>query len=244
MNKQLAVGDRLQILYEQEQEYYMTTVKAVNRENFIIDEPTSGGKVLEMPPYSSWQFCLIKDDAVYFFSSRINGVEITGDESSYLVKPPYYMQRQQRRFHVRVPCHLELMYWLWDEINTPGENNPARLPHDSGLREDPEWIADHLKTLESRVPGEVAFTLDMSGGGIRMVTLNPLKRNDYLQLKISLFEKQQSQLLLLEGRVVRVVPLNIGGWKRYRVGVSFINIDHKVQERIISYLFKLMRNKI
>ena len=244
MIEQLRENTQLQILNEFEQEYYLATIKEAGKDSFTILEPISGGKTLDMPQYSSWQFCLPGEDAVYFFTARIVGVSKEGGETAYVVKKPDSAHRQQRRGHVRVPCHHNLIYWNWDKTAVKGLPSPAIATRSSDLWEDPIWMKDYLRNLEKRVAGKNSFTLDMSGGGLRMVTLEPLERQEHLFIKLTLDEQRSRQVLLLEAKVVRVVPLNIGGWKRYRIGVSFVNLDLKVQERIISYLFKLMRKKL
>ncbi len=244
MIDQLQVDAQLQILHEADQEYYMTRVKEVSRDTFAVYEPESGGKILDMPQFSSWQFCLLRDDAVYFFTSRIVGIDREGSEKYYLIRKPDSVHRQQRRGHVRVPCHHNIVYWPWEDALAAGQPSPVVATRTTELWDDSVWMQDYQKTLEEKVSGKNAFTLDMSGGGLRMVTLEPLERHDRILLKIALDQKNPSQAMLLEARVVRVVPLNIGGWRRYRVGISFIDLPEKVQERIISYLFTVMRKKI
>jgi c-di-GMP-binding flagellar brake protein YcgR len=244
MFEHLRPGVRLQVLHEPEKEYFMTVIKHVEKEGFTILEPVSGDRILEMPLSSSWQFCLPGEDAVYFFTSRI--VEIVKEDSNlyYLLKPPDSVHRQQRRGHVRVPCHHNLTYWFWRDPSAAGLPSPDMAAHSSNFGEDSIWIQDYLGKLEEKIPGKNAFTLDISGGGLRMVTLESLERHDRLLIRIHLDEQRSRQVMILEAKVVRVVPLNIGGWRRYRVGVTFVNLNEKVRERIISYLFKIMRNKI
>lgn len=244
MIAQLKPEAKLQILKEDEQEYYMTMVKSVDRDCFTVNEPLSGGKGLEMAQFSTWQFCLLGDDAVYFFTSRVVSVLRDGAETRYVIKIPDTVHRQQRRGHVRVPCHHDLLYWLWADAEANGLPSPSKATRSSDLWEDPLWVNDYLSGLSSRVPGKSAFTLDMSGGGLRMVTLEPLERQERLLLKIALDEPKSNRVLLLESKVIRVVPLRIGGWNRYRVGVSFVNLNENIQEKIISYLFKVMRKKL
>ena len=243
MKEQLVVDDQLQVLNETEQEYYMSRVHEVGKNSFTILGPESGGKILVMPDYSSWQFCLLRDDAVYFFNSRIIEMRQEGGVIFYEISKPKALRRQQRRGHVRVPCHYNLAYWGWQEVSASGLPSPIIATRSSELWEDPEWVEDYLGRLEGRIAGKNAFTLDISGGGLRMVTLEPLKRHDHLLIKIELDPKRTKQLLFLEARVIRVVALDIGGWQRYRVGLSFINLTEKVQEKIIGYLFTVMRKK-
>ncbi len=244
MFKKLGVEDRLQVYNEPEQEYYMAKILDFDNDEMLISEPLSGGKTLEMPNHSSWQFYLNKDDAVYFFNSRVVGSNKEGSSTSYMIKRPQVAHRHQRRGHVRVPYHQSLQYWRWEELKPVNGMSPEKLLKSTDLWEDPIWIRDYLKELEAAAPVKQAFSLDMSGGGLRMVSLEPLSRYDRLLIKTHIGEKENQQLLLLEGKVVRVAPLNIGGWKRYRAGISFMNIDPKIQEQIISYLFTLMRNKL
>ncbi len=244
MDQHLKKDARLQILNEAEQEYYMTVVADVQGDSFTVPEPLSGGKGLDMPQYSSWQFCLIGEDAVYFFTSRVTGISRDGGDTRYVIRKPDTVHRQQRRGYVRVPCHLNLLYWPWEDAIIPGLASPVLATRSADLWEDPLWIKDYVKELESRSSAKSAFTLDMSGGGLRMVTLDSLERNQRILLKIELDEGRKSNVMLLEAKVVRVVPLNIGGWKRYRVGLTFTELEEHVQESLIGYLFRLMRKKI
>ncbi len=244
MNKRLEIDDRLQVLQESEQEYYLTRVKDINSDSLEIYAPLSGGKTLDMPEHSSWQVCLVKDDAVYFFRTKV--LEKTGGQDlvRYIIKRPESVKRHQRRGYVRVPFHRNILFWNWHEVKTNREINPEKVVRNSDLWKDPRWVSDYIAGIEEKSPGKAAFTLDMSGGGLRMVSLEQPEKQDRLFLKINLDEKNKQQVLFLEGRVVRVVPLNIGGWKRYRAGVSFINVDEKVRENLIGFLFKVMRNKM
>ncbi len=243
MTGRMKTGDRLQVLNEVEQEYYMTRVQDMGEDFFTIAPPVSGGKKLDMPEYSSWQFCLIRNDAVYFFSSRVTGVSSDLTKKRYMIIVPETLHRQQRRSYVRVSCHCNILYWRWEDAQIDGLTGPAQVTGNPDLWDDPLWLEDYLKELEGNVAGKNSFTLDMSGGGLRMVTLEPLEKSKRILLKLELDNKSEKRFLLLEARVVRIMALNIGGWKRYRVGISFAALRADVREKIISYLFKEMRKK-
>ncbi len=230
MRELFTMNARLKILYEPDQRYYTTTIKESGENSFIVNQPKAGNKGLMMPQYSSWQICLLGEDAVYFFNSKVVDVISSGDINSYVIKYPDRVFRQQRRGYVRVPSHHNILYWQVNDIHLAG--------FDSAV-----IIQDYLEELETRVPGKTAFSLDISGSGLRMVTLEPLTKHSRLLLKINVGEQLYEGLLTLEAMVVRVVPLNIGTWSRYRVGVNFLNLDDKMQERIVSFLFRLMRQK-
>jgi len=244
MLKKFQIEDRLQVFNRSEQEYYRASVIAFDEKNIQISEPLSGGKRLNMPQYSSWQFCLNKDDGVYFFTSLVVGVKDDGIAKHYQINYPATAHRHQRRSHVRVPCHHNLLYWHWNQLKMVDLVDPEKIVCSPGLWSDAVWVKDYLGEMETLCPAKPAFSLDMSGGGLRLVSLEPLARQDRLLLKIYLDEKNKEQLLLLKGKVVRVSTIKIGGWKRYRAGISFLNLDQKIQEQIISYLFTVMRQKV
>ncbi len=244
MFKKLQIEDRLQIFNKPEQEYYTANIIAVDENEILISEPLSGGKQLNMPQYSNWQFYLNKDDGVYYFTSLVVGVKGDGILKSYQIKHPGTAHRHQRRGHVRVPCHHNLLYWHWNQLRPIKNFDPKKIVYSPDLWSDAVWVKDYLGAMEETCPSKPAFSLDMSGGGLRLVSLDPMLRQDRLLMKIYLDEKNKEQLLLLEGKVVRVSALNIGGWKRYRAGISFLNLDQKIQEQIISYLFTIMRQKV
>jgi len=230
LKEHFIVDAKLQILFEPDQKYYTTTIKEISDNFFIINEPRSGNSTLEMSQYSSWQFCLLGEDAAYFFNSKVIEAVGAGKEKNYAIRYPDRIFRQQRRGYVRVPSHHNILYWLVDEIHFAG--------YDSAM-----ILQDYLVELESRLPGKTAFSLDMSGSGLRMVTTEPLDKHDRLLMKIYLGEERSSEVLTLEAMVVRTVPLRIGNWSRYRVGVNFLNLDDRMQEKVISFLFRLMRKK-
>lgn len=244
MSEKLQVGVKLQVKNEVERKDYQTTVTARGEQTFTIEEPLNEGRALNMPPQSSWQFCLLGSDAVYFFTARVAGMKQEDGGVSYRIEWPDRVQRQQRRRHVRVRCHHTILYWLWEEVEQSPEGTPHQAEKNPDLWEDAQWLREYLARLNEEVPPRNAFTLDLSGGGMRLVSLDKLDRGQRLLLKLVLDEGSDFQLLLIEAMVVRVMPLEIGGWKRYRIGVEFVNLDEKVQERLIAYIFRLMRRKV
>ena len=63
------------------------------------------------------------------------------------------------------------------------------------------------------------------------------------RLIIYLYLENEAEGHRVEGRVVRVVPITHGSWKRYRIGVMF-KTNSQFRERIIRYLFTVMQRRI
>ena len=237
----LTVGTRLQLLHEIEQVQYSAQVKEVKRDSFTTTEAVAGNKELQMEPGSVFQATLMGSDAVYYFTARVIDIFRENDKPYFIFQWPEQMHRHQRRSHVRVPCHLHVFFWSLHEaleelskMIVGGETIPL---------EDARWGMGLLEELNAKLPARQGVTLDLSGGGLRMVAPEPVKRQERLLLKICLDERCR-QFFLLEGRIVRSTPLAIGKWKRHRVGVAFMNTSQGIQERIIRHIFRIMRKRV
>jgi c-di-GMP-binding flagellar brake protein YcgR len=237
----LTVGARLQLLDEQEQFYYAAQIKQVGRSTFTTGEAVAGDKKLNVEPGAELQVTLLGYDAVYYFNTRLAGIAGKEEALEYTFELPKLIHRHQRRSHVRVPCHLHVYFWSLDEAMRELARRVSggdRIP-----LEDDRWGKGLLEELQEILPPRQGVSMDLSGGGLRMVSLEPVERQERLLLKICLDERCRSYFLL-EGRIARVAPLAIGKWQRYRVGVAFTNISQGLQERIIRHIFRVMRRRV
>ncbi|MDF2882587.1 MAG: flagellar protein [Clostridiaceae bacterium] len=81
-----------------------------------------------------------------------------------------------------------------------------------------------------------ALVIDISGGGLRLVTSRPLKMGNNLIMNIPLKDDN----LVLKGKVVRH-ELNVD--KKHVCGIAFQDMLNENIERIIRYIFELMREQ-
>ena len=237
----LAPGARLQLLDEQEQIYYAAQIKQVGSSTFTTGEAVAGNRKMKIEAGAELQVTLLGYDAVYYFSTRLTGIAGKGESLEYTFELPKLIHRHQRRSHVRVPCHLHVYFWFLDEAMR--ELARRVCGGDKIPLEDDRWGKGLLGELQGILPPKQGISLDLSGGGLRMVTREPLERQERLLLKLCLDERCRSYFLL-EDLIVRVVPLTIGKWQRYRVGVAFTNLSQGLQERIIRHIFRVMRRKV
>lgn len=234
-------GTRLHIYHEQEQRSYTAAVLGSERSYFSISPPGERGAGLEMPPGSVWRFCLVREDGLYHFTSTVLG-RFTEPLTHYRVSRPAATQRQQRRQYVRLACRVEVIYWNLEQIPSfrSGPEEPGGKetgPPGDSLHE----VGGYLALLDG-VPGIPAYALDLSGGGIRLLASQKLPQGSRLLLEIRL-DDPGTEVLLAEGKVTRVSPLEEEPQPRYRVGVSFSAISRGVRERIIRYVFKRLRSR-
>ena len=86
-----------------------------------------------------------------------------------------------------------------------------------------------------------AQTLDISGGGLLFATDRSFLPDDRLKIILELPPDQKIELV---GRVARIVNNPSGAWRRFSVGVEFIQIGERDRDRIIRWVFERQRELI
>ncbi len=106
-------------------------------------------------------------------------------------------------------------------------------------------INQRLKALMSQTMAEGAFEIpearieNISGGGLKMLCNKNFAPGD--RLDIRLFLPDQSQDIEVTGEVVWTCENIEGG---YKVGVQFVDIDERVRERVVRYIFAWQRRML
>lgn len=130
------------------------------------------------------------------------------------VKIPQTFKKIQRRKYVRVPVTTSVKYMV-----TPKEYRLRRLDN---------------TTINNMNQG---ILVDLSGGGLKFVSNESLKDKSLLvQMKFDSFE------LIAKGEVVRCI---FDEKERvYDIGMNFTDIGAQEREKLITYIFRLMREQI
>lgn len=82
-----------------------------------------------------------------------------------------------------------------------------------------------------------AVLVDLSGGGMRVRVTEEVKVNDFLMMSLTV----NNEDTFMVGQVMRIVKDDEG---RYYCGLSFEFLDIATRERIIKYIFQLMRDQM
>ncbi|MFT5871343.1 MAG: c-di-GMP-binding flagellar brake protein YcgR [Clostridium sp.] len=101
-------------------------------------------------------------------------------------------------------------------------------------------IKNQPKTKPSTVASSEylqAILVDLSGGGMRVKVSEEIKLNDYLLVSLTV----NSENILIVGQAMRIVKDDEG---RNICGLSFEFLDNITRERIIKYIFQLMREQM
>lgn len=131
-----------------------------------------------------------------------------------IVRTPGDAKKIQRRRYVRVPHTGELKY--------------LEVPKDYKLRRIDQGTISRMTN---------ALTVDISGGGLKFIT------HDDVREKVLLVMLQIDDLrMIAKGEVVRCIYDEVE--KAYDCGINYTDIGEQDREKLISYIFKLMRQQI
>jgi c-di-GMP-binding flagellar brake protein YcgR len=212
MEKILAVNQKIEIRSDAQEGFYKSTVQGLLPQGFLISVPQLGGDWLHLIPGMKVEVRAFADHAQYLFATLVLDRLKENDLSLYLLSLPGDVERIQLRDYVRAKSALDVFY---------REVPLAELPNVSLL-----------------MPDKKGITIDLSGGGLRMLIKEPIDPENLLLLKIT--------LPLPSGRPVTITVLGeVKGYEkthedqpRYEVRLSFKDISERDREKIIAAVFQ------
>lgn len=159
-------------------------------------------------------------DKVISFLAKVTG-RISDETSVYRLSELRAFNKIQRRENIRVELTEELLY---ADHRILGNLNIKDIKPGKLLARIQEYLKEGL-------------ILDLSGGGLKFSTKESFPIGKNLILAFELEEEK----IILKGRIVHkdinLIPKNTV----YKYGVEFIGIEAKQQEKIIKFLFVVMR---
>jgi c-di-GMP-binding flagellar brake protein YcgR len=139
-----------------------------------------------------------------------------------LISWPQKTERIQRRDFFRIPCALDAQFMvITGQGFPPGDLSPEDLPL-----------------------SETALAVNLSGGGLLLVSDSKLSVDSLLLLRLPLHARDEIKTVLLKGKVIRTASFRLGKVRRYRYGIKFLDLKEKDREEIISYIFSTMRERL
>ncbi|MCT4606741.1 MAG: PilZ domain-containing protein [Marinisporobacter sp.] len=92
-------------------------------------------------------------------------------------------------------------------------------------------LEDHEKII-------LALTKDISGGGLRVISKEPLELGSTIEISI----ESGKETFVLKGKILRCTPYKDEGSKYdFDIGISLDDASEKVREKIISFIFDYQR---
>lgn len=165
---------------------------------------------------------------IYYSKNKIYGFDLTVLEEVvdnivlYRLPFPVEFYVVQRRQYVRIPIVIDIKYLKYNDYQTLDLENFN--------------FQDLDEKYENIISESLSF--DLSGIGIGIVTDEHFEINDKLIIYI---ENPDLNLMTL-GQVKRIDQIE--NRRSFRLGIEFINIVFKDKEKVINYVFKMMRNQL
>jgi c-di-GMP-binding flagellar brake protein YcgR len=224
----ICINRLLEVYDSGSQLYYKSIVQEIHDTFFAIGVPMRNKRLLPMPPDSKWTFKAAVEDALYYFHGKAIGQKKCGEILLFKITWPEKFERCQRRHFFRLSALLGLHFWV--------------------LKEEDDFSLDLKDSLVKlrNVFGEPekAVAVNMSGGGMLMVTSRRLPRDAILALQIFFRGPKAEETILIQGKVIRINVAKIKGVMRYHYGVKFVKISEKMRDRIINFIFISLRERL
>lgn len=210
----LYVGQKITVKQLPDGERFKSMVQDLDDKTVSITLPVRKGEYLLLHNQDSVQVEFPLQDAIYSFTCEVSGRRKVNQVSLVVIPRPTVFSRRQRRQFVRLPVIMPLHIYLDNTL-------------------------DRNKKPSASVPGKV---VDISGGGLQFTCNIPLQAKSSLNLLLPLDDEPKNPPLQLRGVVSWVDEDEQNN--SIRVGLSFTDISEADRERIISYIFRKMRNRI
>jgi c-di-GMP-binding flagellar brake protein YcgR len=213
-NINFTVNSRIEI--DVDSEIYKSNIQDVSEDCISISIPVNNHKYMPLSKGEKVDVIYYEEKNVYKFNTVVVGRKIERI-LMIMLKKPEKVQICQRRNFVRVPLILDVLCAIFP------------------LEKDLYHLNDQVEVFK-------ACSVDMSGGGMKIVVdvkmKDKLKYGDIIIVTIPM----ENDSLTLKGKLVRIS--NNKDESKLTCGLSFIDMDRNSRERIIRVLFQIMRQHI
>lgn len=141
-----------------------------------------------------------------------------------LVSP---FEKVQRRMHQRVSCHSRIRY--------------RQIPKEEALQI--EESARILQILEEEGESYEDSLVDISGGGIRFTSREPIPESSYLIASFELTNEKRKAEMQVIGQVVFSMPLR-NEQNCFDIRMKYIGLTEEERAQIIRFVFQLERDSL
>ncbi|MFW0860926.1 MAG: flagellar brake protein [Dethiobacter sp.] len=212
--KWLSVQQKIEIMQLPDGERFKSLIQELDGETVAVTVPYRQGKYLLLHSGEMVRVEFVVSDAIYGFQAKVLGRRKSNNVPLVLLSRPAFFTRKQRRSFVRFPITLPVRFYLHPQ--SVGPLTPESCEEKTGK------------------------TIDISGGGLQIYTSTAVQVGAQVLLRLKLNDGHPQELSL-SGNVNWVTE---DEWNRsVRFGVCFQGISEAAQERIISYVFSMMRQR-
>ncbi len=205
--------------------FYSLVSEVIDDDRIKITMPLEKGRIVPLPVNGRFNACFYTTNGLY--QARVIVVDRFKEENIYMlvIELVTDLVKFQRRQYYRLGCTMEIYYRKIEdeqqEFDYNGESDGEKTENQPGRDEDyKEGVA-----------------LDISGGGIRFMSEEALNVGDRIFLVIEIqYDESEKKTYGLNGKIVKTNPME-NRKDKYEHRVEYKNIDGKVRESLIKYIF-------
>ncbi len=208
---------------------YHSQIYDINEDGRLkVGMPIEGGKVIPLSIDSKLDACFYTSAGLY--QSRILVVDRYKEGNLYIMEIELLseLQKYQRRQFYRLSCTIDIKYRVFGETEIEEYNKAEDLAE--------------KEAIVTREPLKPAIILDISGGGVRIVSNEKHEKGDvvFMHLQIAYGGKEREYGLL--GNVIRSATVkDIAG--KYEHRIEYRNIKGSTREELIKFIFEEERKR-
>jgi c-di-GMP-binding flagellar brake protein YcgR len=193
---------------------YKSIIQDIAETHLSIGIPVSNGKYFTPRVMESIEIVYYYEGNAYKFYGLVIGRRSENNIPQLLIRKPDKLIKIQRREYVRVNMTQYIKYIKL-------ENNK---------------ISNTILETMQDGKGRKAILIDISGGGCKVKVYEDMKVGDVIIADIPYDEGN----IRVKGKIIRV---DIDEDKNKVCGVNFLDIENKLREKIIRYIFEIMRKQ-
>lgn len=211
---QLKINEKIEII--ENNISYKSIIQDVSDKQILIDMPTSDNKYYVMHVGTVLEFFVSTPSEIIKCRSSVIGRKVENNVQMAVLEFPMVIGRIQRREYFRLSITMSASYKLLPEGIVLTNTNDVKVRYSDRMSK--------------------SITIDLSGGGARIVVKEDITQGRMILLSINIPEEVN-----VICKVIRVEKDEVD--KNYKVALRFENIDERTRDKIISFLFKKLREQ-
>lgn len=213
----IKISERIEIEVTEKGEYfgnYLSRIEDIkDKKEIMIGLPLDKGTIVPLRIGSIVNINITKADGVYTFAAKIQKRELK-PFPHFTIEFPKSIKRIQRRNYVRIPINIVVLY---------------------------KNLGNGTVKSSDEIIEEKGVTVNISGGGLYLLTVKEMEMEDKLTVSFSLPNGVVCKDIKTVIKRKEIVGQN--DKKRLAYGIEFVEIDEKLRDQIIVYLFELQRER-
>lgn len=216
LKKILQVGEKIEVCYQGEnidsekRNCYSMVQDIVGQDEIIITAPMLQGNQMILSIGQKVEIIFFREKGQFIFEAEV--IDRFKKENINLLKLNVVssIKRIQRRNYYRLKITLPIYIRSLTDGSEENQNSE-------------KWFK--------------AYTLDISGGGVKISIDRSLEKGSLLECKLKINDED----LVLKGKVVRCQLAETDPIIRYEIGMSFVDITEYQRDLIIRFIFEEQR---